>query len=75
MSKTGVAGYVAGFPSPRCCRASTLFALGMRSVNLKAMVKVVWLNVWSDPPKERDGAMALFNQTPMWSPSTPAPRR
>ena len=34
----------------------------MRSVNPKAVVKVVWLNVWFDPPKERDAAMALFNQ-------------
>jgi simple sugar transport system substrate-binding protein len=23
---------------------------------------VVWLNAWFDPPKERDAAMALFNQ-------------
>ena len=34
----------------------------MRSVNPKAQVKVVWLNAWFDPPKERDAAMALFNQ-------------
>jgi basic membrane protein A and related proteins len=34
----------------------------MRSVNPKAQVKIVWLNVWFDPPRERDGAFALMNQ-------------
>ena len=62
MSKTGVAGYVAGFPIPEVLQGINAFALGMRSVNPKAQVKVVWLNVWFDPPKERDAAMALFNQ-------------
>ena len=62
MSKTGVAGYVAGFPIPEVLQGINAFTLGMRSVNPQATVKVVWLNVWFDPPKERDGAMALFNQ-------------
>ena len=62
MSKTGVAGFVAGFPIPEVLQGINAFTLGMRSVNPKAFVKVVWLNVWFDPPKERDAAMALFNQ-------------
>ena len=62
MSKTGVAGYVAGFPIPEVLQGINAFTLGMRSVNPKATVKVVWLNVWFDPPKERDAAMVLFNQ-------------
>ena len=62
MSKTGVAGYVAGFPIPEVLQGINAFTLGMRSVNPKAQVKVVWLNAWFDPPKERDAAMALFNQ-------------
>ena len=62
MSKTGVAGYVAGFPIPEVLQGINAFALGMRSVNPNALVKVVWLDVWFDPPKERDGAMALFNE-------------
>lgn len=62
MSKTGVAGYVAGFPIPEVLQGINAFTLGMRSVNPQASVKVVWLNVWFDPPKERDAAMALFNQ-------------
>lgn len=35
----------------------------MRSVNPKATVRVVWLDEWFDPPKERDAAMTLFNQS------------
>ena len=62
MSQTGVAGYVAGFPIPEVLQGINAFMLGMRSVNPKAEVKVVWLNAWFDPPKERDAAMGLFNQ-------------
>jgi basic membrane protein A len=62
MTKTNVAGYVAGFPIPEVLQGINAFTLGMRSVNPKAQVKVVWLNAWFDPPKERDAAMALFNQ-------------
>lgn len=62
MTKTHVAGYVAGFPIPEVLQGINAFTLGMRSVNPKATVKVVWLNAWFDPPRERDAAMALFNQ-------------
>ena len=62
MSKTQVAGYVAGFPIPEVLQGINAFTLGMRSVNPKATVKVIWLNAWFDPPKEREAAMALFNQ-------------
>ncbi|MCB1978300.1 MAG: BMP family ABC transporter substrate-binding protein [Burkholderiaceae bacterium] len=62
MSKTGVAGYVAGFPIPEVLQGINAFTLGMRSVNPQAVVKLVWLNTWFDPPKEREGAMALFDQ-------------
>ncbi|TWO72399.1 BMP family ABC transporter substrate-binding protein [Caenimonas sedimenti] len=62
MTKSNVAGYVAGFPIPEVLQGINAFTLGMRSVNPKAQVKVVWLNAWFDPPKERDAAMALFNQ-------------
>ena len=62
MSKTRVAGYVAGFPIPEVLQGINAFTLGMRSVAPKAMVKVVWLNAWFDPAKEREAAVALFNQ-------------
>ncbi|MDM0120302.1 BMP family ABC transporter substrate-binding protein [Variovorax arabinosiphilus] len=62
MSKTHVAGYVAGFPIPEVLQGINAFTLGMRSVDPKARVLVVWLDAWFDPPKERDAAMTLFNQ-------------
>jgi simple sugar transport system substrate-binding protein len=62
MTKSNVAGYVAGFPIPEVLQGINAFTLGMRSVNSQATVKVVWLNAWFDPPKEREAAMALFNQ-------------
>src|SRR4051812_42683882 len=62
MSKTHVAGYVAGFPIPEVLQGINAFTLGMRSVDPKAVVKVVWLNAWFDPPREREAAMTLFNQ-------------
>lgn len=61
-SKTGVAGFVAGFPIPEVLQGINAFALGMRSVNPKAQVRVIWLNNWFDPPREREAAMTLFNQ-------------
>jgi basic membrane protein A and related proteins len=62
MTQTNVAGYVAGFPIPEVLQGINAFTLGMRSVNPQATVKVVWINAWFDPPKEREAAMALFNQ-------------
>jgi basic membrane protein A len=62
MSKTNLAGYVAGFPIPEVLQGINAFALGMRSVNPRAEVRVIWLNAWFDPPRERDAAMTLLNQ-------------
>jgi basic membrane protein A and related proteins len=62
MTKTHLAGYVAGFPIPEVLQGINAFTLGMRSVDPKAEVKVVWLNAWFDPTRERDAAMTLFNQ-------------
>ena len=55
MSKTGVAGYVAAFPIPEVVMGINAFARGMRSVNPKAEVKVIWVNSWFDPGKETRG--------------------
>ena len=62
MTQTHLAGYVAGFPIPEVLQGINAFTLGLRSVDPKAEVKVVWLNEWFNPPKERDAAMTLFNQ-------------
>jgi simple sugar transport system substrate-binding protein len=62
MTRSKVAGYVAGFPIPEVLQGINAFTLGMRSVNPAAQVKVLWLNTWFDPGKERDAAMALMDQ-------------
>ena len=62
MTQTRVAGYVAGFPIPEVLQGINAFTLGMRSVNPQAEVRVIWLNAWFDPAREREAAMTLFNQ-------------
>jgi basic membrane protein A and related proteins len=59
-SKSGIAGYVAGFPLPEVIQGINAFALGMRAANPRASVRVVWLGTWFDPPKEREAALALI---------------
>ncbi len=61
-SKSGVAGYVAGFPVPEVIQGINAFTLGMRAANPQAQVKVLWLNTWFDPPREREAAVSLINQ-------------
>jgi simple sugar transport system substrate-binding protein len=62
QSKAGVAGYVAGFPVPEVVQGLNAFTLGMRAANPKAEVRVVWLNAWFDPAREREAAQTLVNQ-------------
>ena len=62
QSKTGVAGYVAGFPVPEVVQGVNAFTLGMRAANPKASVRLVWLNTWFDPAREREAALTLINQ-------------
>ena len=62
MTQTQVAGYVAGFPIPEVLQGINAFTLGLRSVNPQAQVRVIWLNAWFDPPREREAANTLFNQ-------------
>lgn len=59
MSKTGVMGYVAAFPIPEVVQGINAFLLGARSVNPKAVVRVVWTSSWFDPGKERAAADTL----------------
>ena len=61
-SRSGVAGYVAGFPVPEVVQGLDAFALGMREANPKATVKVTWLGTWFDPGREADAAQALLSQ-------------
>lgn len=62
MTKTNILGYVAAFPIPEVVQGINAFALGARSVNPKAEVRVIWVNSWYDPGKERDAANTLLSQ-------------
>ncbi|MDH5208047.1 MAG: BMP family ABC transporter substrate-binding protein [Burkholderiaceae bacterium] len=62
MTKTGTLGYVAAFPIPEVLQGINAFTLGARSVNPRVQVRVVWVNTWYDPGKERDAANALMGQ-------------
>ena len=62
MTKSNVAGYVAAFPIPEVVMGINAFTRGMRSVNPKAEVKVVWVNSWYDPGRERVAAETLVSQ-------------
>jgi basic membrane protein A len=60
-TKTNIIGYAAAFPIPEVIRGINAFTLGVRSVNPKAQVRVVWTNTWFDPVKEREAAVALLD--------------
>lgn len=62
MTKTNTLGYVGSFPIPEVLRNIDAFTLGARSVNPKIRTKVVWVDTWYDPGKERQAAEALIAQ-------------
>jgi len=62
MTKKNVAGYVGAFPIPEVLQGINAFMRGMRSVNPKAELKVVWVNSWFDPGKEREATNTLIAQ-------------
>jgi basic membrane protein A len=62
MTKTNIFGYVAAFPIPEVLQGINAFIRGARSVNPKAEVRVVWVNSWYDPGKEREAANTLMSQ-------------
>jgi len=62
MTKKNIAGYVAAFPIPEVLQGINAFTQGMKSVNPKAEVRVIWVNSWFDPGKEREAALTLISQ-------------
>jgi basic membrane protein A and related proteins len=62
MTKKNIAGYVAAMPIPEVIQGINSFTQGMRSVNPKAEVRVIWINSWFDPGKEREAALTLISQ-------------
>lgn len=62
MSKGNKLGVVASIPIPEVIRNINAFTIGARSVNPAATTRVVWVNSWFDPGKEREAALALIAQ-------------
>lgn len=62
MTRTDVLGYVAAFPIPEVLQGINAFTRGARSVNPKVEVRVIWVNSWYDPGKEREAANTLLSQ-------------
>lgn len=62
-TKNGQLGVIAAFPLPEVIGMMNAYVLGAQSVNpdLKD-VKVVWMNSWFDPAKNRASAESLFAQ-------------
>jgi simple sugar transport system substrate-binding protein len=61
-TKTNTLGFVGSFPISEVIRNVDAFTLGARSVNPKIHTKVVWVDTWYDPGKERQAAEALIAQ-------------
>ena len=62
MTQSNIGGYVAAFPIPEVVMGINAFTRGMRSVSPKAEVKVIWVNAWFDPGREREAAETLVSQ-------------
>jgi len=62
MTKTNTIGYIAPFPIPEVVRGINAFTLALREVNPEATVKVILVNSWYDPGKEREAAETLIAQ-------------
>jgi basic membrane protein A len=62
MTKTNTLGFVVGVPIGYAIGNVNAFALGARSVNPKAEVRVVVIGSWSDKAKEAAATNALIDQ-------------
>lgn len=61
-TKTNTLGFVGSFPIPEVIRNIDAFTLGARSVNPKISTKIIWVDTWYDPGKEKQAAEALIAQ-------------
>ena len=62
MSKSNLLGVVASFPIPEVIRNIDAFTLGAQSVNPAIKTRVIWVNTWYDPAKERQAAETLISE-------------
>jgi simple sugar transport system substrate-binding protein len=62
MTKSNKLGVIASFPIPEVIRNINAYTLGAQSVNPAIKTKVIWVNSWYDPAKERQAAETLVAQ-------------
>lgn len=62
MTSSNILGFVGSYPVPEVIRNINAYTLGAQSVNSKIKTKVIWVNSWYDPARERQAAEALINQ-------------
>jgi len=60
MTKANKIGYVGAHPVPPLLVNLNVFTLGVRAVNAKAQVKMVWTNSWHDPGLEVEAVNSLM---------------
>ncbi len=61
MTKSNVVGFIGAYPIPEVMRGISAFTQGVRLTNPQAKVRVLWVQSWYDPAKEREAAQALVN--------------
>jgi basic membrane protein A and related proteins len=61
MTKSNVIGFIGAYPIPEVIRGINAFTQGVKLTNPQAKVKVLWVQTWYDPAKERQAAQALVN--------------
>lgn len=61
MTKSNIIGFIAAYPIPEVIRGIGAFAQGLKLTNSQAKIKVVWVQSWYEPTKEREAAQALIN--------------
>jgi basic membrane protein A and related proteins len=61
-TKSNKLGFVGSIPIPEVVRNANAFLLGAQSVNAKATMKILWINSWFDPGKEKEAAETLIAQ-------------
>ncbi|WP_454740116.1 BMP family ABC transporter substrate-binding protein [Cupriavidus necator] len=61
VTKSKVLGFIGAVPIPEVFRNLNAFTLGARKVDPSIQVKVVWINAWHDPGKERLATLTLIN--------------
>lgn len=61
ITKSNIIGFIGAYPIPEVIRGIGAFTQGVRATNPKAQVKVIWVQSWFEPTKEREAAQALVN--------------